>query len=324
MPAEAPVHGARVAAVDAKVVANRALCQEHVRIDVTLPDFPASTPGQFLQLRCGPANPDAISSTNAPRDGLPSPVACTSSGAPLLRRPFSIADRTITNAGETCLSVISRTVGSGTRWLEQLRTGDTLNLTGPLGRGFTIPQSGTPIILVGGGVGIPPLLYLARRLHETGHTAVTAIFGVTCRNLLPLELSSEPPRDARPTPCVTLPAGAPFPAIITSDDGSIGMKGVVTLALEQYLAALASPTIMACGPNPMLRAVATVARRHNAPAQLCIERNMGCGLGTCLSCIVRAHDAARPSGWHWALTCTDGPVFDRDALFDYDDAPASG
>lgn len=240
---------------------------------------------------------------------------------PFLRRPFSIADRWTDDDGSQHLVVISRAIGVGTGWLDRLRPGQVLNLSGPFGRPFCVPQRGTSLVLVGGGVGIPPLLYLARRLQELGHEDVTVIFGATTRNLFPVPLTEEPRADGTPMCCVRLPGNAPYAAAVTTDDGSFGLRGVVTDALAVWersrQSQRSSTTVFACGPEGMLRAVAGRTREHGFACQLCIERTMGCGFGTCLSCVTRVRDPSRDPGWRWALTCSDGPVFERDALFDY-------
>ncbi|MEW6250249.1 MAG: hypothetical protein AB1716_06360 [Planctomycetota bacterium] len=326
-------------ALEARVVACMIICRDHVRIELAVPAFPPSTPGQFLQLLCRDpgGDPGARSTGNGPAGAIGPDTRVHEWPAnefpkvvdpdfldtqPYLRRPFSIADRWTAQDGSARLAVISRTIGPGTRWLAQLRPGDRLDVTGPLGRGFRIPSQDAPLLLVGGGVGIPPLLYLARRLHELGRRNATAIFGATTRAVLPLALAAEPPGDGAPARCIELPGAAPYPAMLTTDDGSLGLKGRVTEALlrwheRQPRGALSRPVVFACGPEAMLRAVAELTRRLEYDCQLCIERNMGCGLGTCLSCVVRARTGAHPSGWRWALACTDGPVFARDDLLDY-------
>lgn len=310
--------------VEAEVVGCTSICREHIELEFVLPRLPASEPGQFVQLLCRASDDAPASLRDWPADGFPS-VAQPDQTAETayLRRPFSIADRWTGRDGMVHLSVISRTVGAGTRWLQHLRPGDRLNLTGPLGRGFQIPSDDQPLILIGGGVGIPPLLYLARRLHELGRRDVLTVFGATTRALLPLRLTGEPATDGTPRPCVELPGGEPYPSLITSDDGSVGLLGVVTDGLRRWHESRNEParpaTVFACGPEAMLRAVARCTRQWNLACQLCIERNMGCGLGTCLSCVVRSRDAAHPADCRWALTCTDGPVFPRDDLLDYDD-----
>lgn len=326
-------------AVEATVATVTHPCREHVAIELTTAMFPPSVPGQFLQLRCRDADAAADTLLEWPDGRFPELVdADFRTAQPFTRRPFSIADRWSDAEGRVHMVVLSRAVGRGTRWLDVIAAGATLDITGPLGRGFQIPANAeTPLVLMGGGVGVPPLLYLARHLHELGRRDVTLILGARSRDLVPLKLFASPPVDAVPARCVELPGGAEYPAILTTDDGTLGMHGVVTGALEKWWERRAdeagerqrpaggrSPinqapvVVMACGPEGMLRAIAQTTRALGLACQLCIERNMGCGLGTCLSCVVRIRDAGRPQGWRWGLACSDGPVFDRDALPDYD------
>lgn len=320
MTASPTIH--RVCAQDATVTRTHTLCRDHVQIDFALPDFPPSRPGQFLQVRCAPPRAERPPRTFEWSDGQPPslPELAAIGRAPLLRRPFSIADRVDENK-RVVLSVISRSVGRGTTWLEALQPGDKLNITGPLGNGFRIPAPETPLALVGGGVGIPPLLYLARVLHARGHKRVVLIFGATSGDLLPVPLHAEPDAHGAPRHCVQLPGDAPFPAIVTTDDASLGLGGRVTDALarlhERAPATLAGGQVLACGPEPMLVAIARLTRELNVACQVCLERFMACGVGTCLSCVVRTFDPATERGWRWRLACQDGPVFDRDAVVDY-------
>lgn len=313
----------------ARVVACRTLCREHVGIELSLPLFPDSTAGQFLQLLCRDDREQPPRAVAWEPGRLPELVGVDWEGRrAYLRRPFSIADRWRGADGSARLLVISRAVGVGTSWLERLREGDSLSVTGPLGRGFDVAGRMGTAVLVGGGVGIPPLIYLARQLHERGQRDVLAIFGATSGDLLPIERSSEPERAGDPRACLRVPGSPRLAAIVTTDDGSLGLKGRVTDGLRGWLARRArtapceSPMVLACGPEPMLSAVSALTREFGVGCQLCIERTMGCGLGTCLSCVVRVRDAGRDAGWRWALTCVEGPVFDRDELFDVDGAPA--
>lgn len=304
----------RVCAVDTRVVQVSHPCTDHVAIELAVAEFPPSQPGQFLQLRC-----DADTAGDWPGEGARN---FAESRGTYLRRPFSLADHWVDDAGTAHLHVISRAVGLATRWLDRLRHGDTLNVTGPLGVPFHIPDPSTRLLLIGGGVGIPPLLYLSRVLHARGYRDVTVIFGVLRADFLPVGLRGTPSRDGTPTPCLELPGGAAYPAIVTTDDGSMGLAGRVTDAVDHWRAAQTRPAAtlaLACGPDPMLHAVARQTRAAGIDCQLCIERTMGCGLGTCLSCVVKVREPQRPSGWRWALSCTEGPVFDRDRLLDYAD-----
>lgn len=306
----------------AQIVRCTPICREHVVIELSLRHFPPSQPGQFLQLLCRHAEDAEPALREWVDSAFPTLLDADLRGRqPYLRRPFSIGDRTDTPDGTTHLCVISRSVGPGTRWLEQLQPGDTLSIIGPLGRGFRIPADDVPLILVGGGVGIPPLLYLARRLHELGRRNVTAFIGARTRALLPVPLIVEPARDGAPTACVEFPGGARHGTAITSDDGTVGLHGTATDGLQRWhkrdRGRAVSAVVFACGPDGMLQAVAHVTRDFGLACQLCIETNMGCGLGTCLSCVVRVGDAGQRRGWRWALACTDGPVFARDELLDY-------
>lgn len=323
------LHGERICAADARVVRCESLCHEHVEVEFTLPSFPDSLPGQFLQIACGD-EPDERGATHEWRDGtFPTPRDRQwSEPTAYLRRPFSIADRWTGAGGAAHLTILSRAVGPGTAWLERLRADDALNITGPLGRGFALPErTDLPVVLVGGGVGVPPLLYLARALHARGWRDVTLIFGATTRALVPLRLGTLPPTDGEPSRCAQLPGDAPYPTIVSTDDGTLGLRGRATDALCSWRAQrgdAARAAVYACGPERMLEATARLTRQFGWDAQLCIEKPMGCGLGTCLSCVVRVHDAQRPAGWRWALACTEGPCFARDRLVDYDENRDAG
>lgn len=317
---EGLTRGTRVCASDATVTAVERICHEHVRIAFAHDAFPPSWPGQFLQIRCSdPPRPRAARGAGtAGADPLGRGVELNT---PLLRRPFSIADRVDHRDGESTLAIISRAIGVGTRWLDRLSPGDVLNITGPLGRGFVLPESSeASIVLAGGGVGIPPLLYLARVLAQHGHWHTTAVFGATSATLFPIARHAAPADDGTSRPCLDIPGAGGVPSIVTTDDGTLGLRGRVTDGLAawargQDAATLSRATVYACGPEPMLDAVADWTRARGVACQLCIERMMGCGFGTCLSCVARVVDRKRPHGWRWALSCSEGPVFDRDRLW---------
>lgn len=310
----------RCAAIDASVVAVDHPCRDHVRIELELEAFPDSMPGQFLELRCNREFDSWQQARVWPEGAFPSlQDPCWLGRVPYLRRPFSIADRYATSAGRVRLVVLSRRIGPGTEFLDQLHVGGSLNITGPLGNGFVVPEADRPMLLVGGGVGIPPLLYLARALHAAGRRSVTVVFGAMSADLMPVPQTAVPSVEGRPSRCLTLPGEADFPAVVTTDDGTLGLKGRVTDALRRLAPSYsgAAPWVAACGPEGMLHGVANLTREFGWECQLCIERNMGCGVGTCLSCVTRVFDATRPGGVRWALTCSEGPVFPRDRLVDF-------
>ena len=308
----------RRCALNATVLACDAVGEEHVCIELLAEAFPRAEPGQFLQLLCGESDHAVEAVRDWPTGRFPRLAAPeVSTPEPFLRRPFSIGDQWFSARGDAHLIVISHAIGVGTRWLADLTSGQTLNITGPLGAGFTIPTRGTPIILVGGGVGIPPLLFLARRLREQSHEDVTVILGARRRGLLPVLTDAPPSTTGQALPCMTYPGDARFPTVITTDDGSLGMHGTVIDALraldpghKHERASEFAPVVFACGPEGMLKAVARFTRE--------LGLAVGSDIGAADQDLVRARDAAQPAGWRWKLACQDGPVFDRDVLLDYD------
>jgi dihydroorotate dehydrogenase electron transfer subunit len=318
--------GSRI--VVAQVAENRPLCRDHWCIELVTAGLPASEPGQFVQVDCRSTEQDGARELEWTDGTIPALSGRDWRGQqPLLRRPFSIADRWDGPEGISHVVLIVRVVGPATGYLARLRSGASVNLIGPLGRGFRIPSVPIPAVLLGGGVGVPPLLYLARRLAELGWSDVTGIFGAGSADLIPLRLSRLPASDGIPTPCIDWPCKAGFSAIITTDDGSLGLPGRVTDGLvrwhQQRRMGTRQAMVFACGPEAMLKTAAALTRKLGLHCQLCVERLMGCGLGTCLSCVIRRRDPDSATGWRWALTCTEGPVFDRDELVDYASAATS-
>jgi dihydroorotate dehydrogenase electron transfer subunit len=298
----------------ATVVANRSLCREHFRLDVLVPSFAPTDPGHFVQLHC----------RNLLEDTDPEPMvwepgqriefhdADLISPQTMIARPFSLAGRTDTRDGVQ-LTIIHRVVGTGTAWLADLVPGDKISVLGPLGNQFGLPPENGTAILVGGGVGIPPMLYLATRLRSR---PAIAFCGATTRDLLPLTVVEEDggsdfDEKIEPRLMIREFADCGIPSVITTDDGSFGIRGYVTQALEQYLDARTRdpgfhPTIYTCGPELMMRRVADIALGRNLPCQVAVERAMACGMGTCQSCVIKVKT---DGGWRYRLSCTDGPVF---------------
>jgi dihydroorotate dehydrogenase electron transfer subunit len=196
-----------------------------------------------------------------------------------LRRPMSYFRR-----APGTMSFLFRVVGEGTRRLAGLTPGEDLEVLGPLGRGFPLTAQG-PHVLVGGGSGVPPLWDLARRLEGQ----VTVWIGG---------------RGAADVAAADLFPGLAEVQVVT-EDGSRGLKGLVTEALPR------EGTFYACGPVGMLRAVATHAQRSGQKAYLALEAIMGCGFGACLGCTVPlAHPDPRQGAYgRYARVCLEGPVF---------------
>jgi dihydroorotate dehydrogenase electron transfer subunit len=217
---------------------------------------------------------------------------------PLLPRPFSV-HRVQGNR----VDLLIRTVGQGTRQLCGLGPGEVLEIKGPLGRGFELDSERDPI-LVAGGIGVAPLFYLVDRLIGMKRNKTVApprlLIGAGSRKeLLGLREFKE--------------IGIRVRAV--TEDGSFGRKGLVTDLLEGMAAkGLEQAMIYTCGPQGMLRAVASWAASRNVPCQVSLEARMACGMGACLGCSV-----ARPTagGLSYAKVCQDGPVFEaREVAWD--------
>lgn len=215
---------------------------------------------------------------------------------PLLGRPFSILDQ-----GDDWISVLYQVMGRGTAMLADLRVGDTAKLIGPLGKPFAAPTRPGPILIVAGGVGIPPFLLVVRDLIAKGREAVVLL---GARDEAHLYL-----RDAMTA------EGARV--LLATDDGSVGHKGFVTEILEQELARLGADSvggIYTCGPEGMMHAVVKIARAAGVPGQASMERHMACGYGVCFTCVMKIK---QPDGsLHNTRTCLQGPVIPFDRLPD--------
>jgi dihydroorotate dehydrogenase electron transfer subunit len=203
----------------------------------------------------------------------------------LLRRPFSIFQV----AGDT-FSILYKTVGKGTDALSRMRPGEEVSVIAPLGHGFTVPRTGGEIpLLVAGGYGMAAMFLLAQRSPQKG---IVFVGGRRRVDIL----------------CELEFAAIGWEVRVTTEDGSHGEKGLVTQPLLAELKrGAAGKKLFACGPTGLLKAVGQTAADFNVPAELSMDEHMGCGVGTCLTCVipVRAGD-----GWEYQRTCTEGPVFD--------------
>ena len=250
--------------IDLQVVSVEALGERFVLLKCTDPNapLPPMMPGQFAQLRV---------------DG---------SKETFLRRPISI------NFVDTKLNQIwflVQLVGAGSRALGRLREGDTLNALLPLGNGFSMPVSAEKKhLLVGGGVGTAPLLYLGAQMNLMGMRP-TFLLGARTKDML-LQLEDfERVGDV----------------YVTTEDGSVGEKGFVTqhsILFKQHF-----DRISVCGPSPMMKAVARFARANSVPCEVSLENMMACGLGACLCCVEKTVKGN-------VCVCTEGPVFDINEL----------
>ena len=202
-----------------------------------------------------------------------------------LRRPISICS--IDTAAGT-LRLVMEVRGEGTAILSQVDEGDTLDLLGPLGNGFSLPDPSAKVIVVGGGIGVPPLLGVAQRFGANADACLG--FRTAGAMILGEDFSA-----------------AGIRVRVATDDGSIGHHGLVTALVKERLEEGPAHLICACGPGPMLRAVAALAKEYAVPCQVSLEERMACGVGACLGCAVQV--ASADGSVVYKHVCKDGPVF---------------
>ena len=229
-----------------------------LRAAQTLPDI---APGQFVQVRV---------------DGSPSTY---------LRRPISIHD---VDASKNEIALLVQQVGEGTRHLAQAALGDIINLVLPLGQGFSLPEKGERCLLVGGGIGIAPLYYLAKCMISKGVHPQFLLGGKQASDLVRLEAYQR--------------LGDTF---VTTEDGSLGEKGMVTM--HSVWKAQKFDRIYVCGPKRMMMAVSDIAKANKVWCEVSLEHLMACGLGACLCCVEDTVDGH-------VCVCKEGPVFNTRRL----------
>ncbi len=215
---------------------------------------------------------------------------------PLLRRPFSVHNRLVEGDEAIGFELLYKVVGQGTQAMSGLNAGDFLDVLGPLGNGFTCPEDIDRVFLVAGGVGVACLWYLALFLKEhKGVRSTVFLGGRSATDILCQEEFNSIDAESR----------------ITTEDGSLGEKGVITSLLQKTLELDKRPDIIyACGPTAMLKAISDIAATYNARCQISLEIAMACGFGVCLGCAVQKADSSRD----YLHACTDGPVFDSRAI----------
>jgi dihydroorotate dehydrogenase electron transfer subunit len=222
----------------------------------------------------------------------------------LLRRPYSFCDADVEQGR---FSLLVKEVGQGTRALASLPLGAEVDCLGPLGSSFRSPRDPRRAVIVAGGVGIAPFVAFCRALASEGRDSIVLLGGRSERDLYLRAEFEALGMDVR----------------TTTEDGSHGRRGRVTEILEEVLGSSSADSIelYSCGPTPMLVKVAAMARERNVPHQVSLERRMGCGMGCCLGCVVYHRSSHSPSsaggsgGEHeYVRCCTEGPVFDADAV----------
>lgn len=224
---------------------------------------------------------DVSSAEHRPQPGQFAHILC---GEKVLRRPISICDY---QPDTGMLRLVFEVRGEGTLWLSQRQAGEALDVLFPIGHGFELGSSEQKTVVIGGGIGVPPLLYAARHYEKN----TDAILGF--RNESACILVD----DFRQTTDQTL---------VSTDDGSVGHHGLVTDLLAKRLKEKPCDLILACGPLPMLKGIAALAQQHDVACQVSLEERMGCGIGACLGCACRTKT---PQGETYTHVCKNGPVY---------------
>lgn len=263
--------------VDAEVLSNTRLSPDYNVIALAAPAIAAAAqPGQFVMLRLATGSD------------------------PLLRRPFSVFEvRRDERGAARAISLLNKRIGVGTQLLFDLRPGRVVPVLGPLGRPFEPVDPPIEAWLVAGGVGLAPFATLTEALRAR-NVAVTLFYGG---------------RGATDLYYVDWFERLGVRIVLTTEDGTRGERGRVTVPLERALQSLdASRQVMvyACGPEAMLEAVARLAQTFDRPSQVSVERVMGCGLGGCYSCVIRVRNGQ--GGSHFVRSCIGGPVFRGDEI----------
>lgn len=248
----------------AAVRENREVAESTYRMRLRAPDVAAhARPGQFVHVR-------------------PAPVGEFGTFAfdPLLRRPLSILSAD-PKAGE--FEILYDVVGRGTALLARARVADEIDVLGPLGKPFELAAKTRHALLVGGGIGVVPLVMLAEAAISRD-VAVTLLAGFRSA--------------AKAFPTSLIPPEAEY--VVATDDGSLGRPGFVTAAVPEYLSW--ADQVFACGPVPMLRALGRLDIPRSLPVQISMEEHMGCAMGVCLGCVIETRHGLK-------RVCRDGPVF---------------
>ncbi|WP_375490508.1 dihydroorotate dehydrogenase electron transfer subunit [uncultured Jatrophihabitans sp.] len=261
--------GGPVQITDAEIFATKRV-GDYVEFTVVAPGIAAGfRPGHFVAVAVGGEN--------------------TAMG---LRRAFALCGATPSGAYAGTVQFVVAEHGPGTRWLVQRKAGERLDLVGPLGNPFPLPNNASPAVLVGGGYGTAPLIPLAQALLAAG-SPVEFVLGAATVSRLYGELTAK-----RLVGQVT----------VTTDDGSAGERGMVTDVLPAVIERNNAEVVYACGPMPMLRAVGEVARRKAIRAQVAVEESMACGIGVCMTCVLPVRGSDGRS--RFVRSCVEGPVFD--------------
>jgi len=257
-----------------KILKNYAVTEDYFKAVILAPRIAISAvPGQFLNIKVN------------------------SGTEPLLRRPISIHKI----SGDK-IEILYEVLGPATEILSRSKPGELLDIIGPLGNGFNLPTTNYQLrtnILIAGGMGVAPLLFLAEKLkeHKAGgrRQKIMVLIGARSKSQILCEKEFK---------------DIGYDVKIATDDGSRGFKGRVTDLLRHLLRPTTydlRPNIYACGPKPMLKEISRLSREYEIPAQISLEEHMACGIGACLGCVVNTRDG-------YKRVCKDGPIFSAEDI----------
>ena len=275
---------------DAEVLSNREIGPGLYWIDLLAPDITRhALPGHFVHLIASDVSKESSRQTWLRH-------------TPLLRRPFSIAER---DPEKGVFGLIYRVVGGGTEILAMRRAGERVDVLGPLGSTLEPVRAGRPVIMVAGGVGVAPFLSLAQETAREGRAdpaEMTVLFGAATAGLLSGEEKFR---------------RLGLNVKLATDDGTTGYRGLVTDLLERELAGASRRRayLYACGPTPMMRRCQEIAREAGIGGQVSLEGIMPCGVGVCMACVVPCVvPGDRSSPRRYERVCDKGPVFDMEEV----------
>ena len=220
--------------------------------------------------------------------------------SPYMRLPLSVGQRDVV---EGTIDLLYETVGPKTVALSRLTSGVVVGCLGPLGRGFRPPPLGRTAVLVGGGIGVPPLLFLGEQLRRAGHDVCLLIGARNIGKHLPEKILQR----------------AADQVMLATDDGSIGHHGLVTDLLAGACELAGDCTVYSCGPHGMMSVTASTCRDRGIPCQVSLEEYMACGIGVCVGCVVELKppehgDGAVSPYLSYSRICVDGPVYDAERV----------
>ena len=255
-----------------KVLGQQQIAADCMLLAVKAPEIVhRAAAGQFAQLKCGQTYD------------------------PLLRRPLSFH---ALERDSGVLRFLYQLRGKGTKLLKELSADSSIDILGPLGKGFNQEiTEGETAVLVGGGIGIAPLYQLAADLIKRDIKVIT-VFGAASKEQL---YRTQVFRSLK------------LDLILATEDGSLGHKGFVTEPLKEVLPEAGA--VYACGPKPMLKQAALLASKFNIPCEVSIDTRMACGTGACLGCVVKLKHEASENGWRYGRVCHEGPVFNAEEVY---------